>query len=251
MSLVTAIICAYNEADILPWTLKHLREQGVWSHVIDNWSKDQTWEIASEYADSCERFPAKGPTGTYDWDDLLRRVETLAESTLRGTWCMHHDADEIRISDRPGETLKEAVTRINNCDYTAINFRVVNFAPTRDGWDGSQNPEEFFTHHEEHSSYDRQLHVKAWKNLGPVDLHSRGGHEAWFDDLRIYPSKLIIKHYPIRSQSQGERKIFNDRKPRWNPREKFEKGWHVQYDGINPGHRFVRSEAGLKKWEGL
>ena len=43
---VTAFMCVFNEADILPWTLKHLIDQGVQVHVIDNWSTDGSDRIA-------------------------------------------------------------------------------------------------------------------------------------------------------------------------------------------------------------
>ena len=130
-----------------------------------------------------------------------------------------------------------------------MNFRVVNFRPIDDGWDGSTNPEQYFKHYEAQSHYDRQHHVKAWKNLGLVDIHSRGGHDAWFPELRIAPERFLIKHYPVRSQKQGEKKVFADRQPRWNHQERFEKGWHVQYNGLRPGHRFVADASKLVKWE--
>ena len=95
---VTAFMCVFNEADILPYTLRHLVDQGVDVHVIDNWSTDGSDLIAQQFPlVGFERFPSEGDGGIYSWRLLLRRVEALATAS-RASWCVHHDADEIRRS---------------------------------------------------------------------------------------------------------------------------------------------------------
>lgn len=44
---------------------------------------------------------------------------------------------------------------------------------------------------------------------------------------------------PIRSQEHGERKVFLDRKARFSPTEREEKGWHVHYDHVHEGYSFI------------
>ena len=91
--------------------------------------------------------------------------------------------------------------------------------------------------------------MNAWKNLGrPVNLAESGGHEVRFEERRIFPYKFLIKHYPIRSQAHGERKVFRERKLRWAAAERA-RGWHVQYDGMAYGHCFLKSPAGLCRFE--
>ena len=43
----------------------------------------------------------------YSWKPLLRRVEELA-FRCASDWSVHHDADEIRRSPRPGENIESA-----------------------------------------------------------------------------------------------------------------------------------------------
>jgi hypothetical protein len=163
---------------------------------------------------------------------------------------MHHDADEIRRSSINGETLRDGFARIDAAGYTAMNFRVINFKPVDDGWESQCSPEHYFKYYEGRSHYDRQMHVKAWKNFGrKVDLHSRGGHEVWFPELHIAPERFVIKHYPIRGQKHGERKVLQDRQPRWNAEERYAKGWHVQYEGISRGHNFLANPNDLEFWK--
>jgi hypothetical protein len=54
----------------------------------------------------------------------------------------------------------------------------------------------------------------------------------------VYPFKFLLKHYPVRSQKHGEKKVFRERKARWNPEERA-KGWHTHYDTMEEGDRFL------------
>jgi hypothetical protein len=83
---VTAFMCVFNEADILPWTLKHLIEQGMDVHVIDNWSTDGSDRTANRFPlVGFEQFPAEGDGGTYRWRHLLQRVEVLVPTYVLGS----------------------------------------------------------------------------------------------------------------------------------------------------------------------
>ena len=57
-----------------------------------------------------------------------------------------------------------------------------------------------------------------------------------------------MRHYPIRSQSHGERKIFLERKPRLLP-EARARGWHNHYDRHAPGQSFLAAPDGLKPYD--
>jgi chromosome segregation ATPase len=47
-----------------------------------------------------------------------------------------------------------------------------------------------------------------------------------------------MRHYPIRSQRHGERKLFEERITRFDPMER-QRGWHVQYDALATGDSLV------------
>jgi hypothetical protein len=64
----------------------------------------------------------------------------------------------------------------------------------------------------------------------------------------VFPYKFLTKHYPIRSQTQGERKVLRERHGRWNPEEKA-RGWHVQYDRFEPGSSFLRDRTELEWYD--
>ena len=62
------------------------------------------------------------------------------------------------------------------------------------------------------------------------------------------PYKFLTRHYPVRSQAHGEKKVFLGRKARFSPEERA-RGWHSQYDRIEKGHSFLRDAAGLRPFE--
>jgi glycosyltransferase involved in cell wall biosynthesis len=241
-------MCVFNEADILPWTLAHLIGQGVDVHVIDNWSTDGSDRIAQQFPlAGFERFPAEGDGGVYRWRRLLQRVEALAGAS-RASWCVHHDADEIRRSGRSNESLLDALRRMDREGYNAADHKVLSFHPTDDFYAG--DPEGHFRHYSDDGVDNRLPHVKAWKNLGRVSLARTGGHQAEFAGRRICPEKLILKHYPIRSSQQGARKVLRERMPRFDPVERA-MSWHVQYDGLARTRQWIRDPATLKECEAI
>jgi hypothetical protein len=73
------------------------------------------------------------------------------------------------------------------------------------------------------------VQIKAWRNDQRVHLVGSGGHEAAFEGRRVFPLKFLTKHYPLRSATQAQKKVFDDRLPRVR-REQNERGWHTHYN---------------------
>lgn len=243
----TAFMCLYNEADIIRDVIQHLCDQQIKVHIIDNWSTDGSAEIAREFPlAGYEKFPADGPSQYYSWAPLLHRVEALAYHST-SDWCIHHDADEIRRSDRPNETLLEAFLRVHRDGYNAVNFQVYHFMPTDDLYQG--DPEKHFRYFTLDQIDCNMRQVKAWKNIGKVDLATSGGHFAAFGRMNIYPGKFILKHYPLRTQAQAERKVLQERLGRYDPEERARK-WHVQYNQVALTRQWLHKPESsyLQKW---
>jgi len=246
---VTAIMSVYNEEDVVFHTIKKLLDQDIHVYVIDNWSNDNSYHIIEQfYGHRCflgvERFPQSGPAQHYNWTDILERIETLAMQ-LESDWFIHHDADEIRVPPW-NVSLKEAIQYVDGMGFNAVDFTVINFHPLDNHFSTETDTlEGYFTHFEFGTRPGHFKQIKAWKKTPQkVQLARSGGHEAVFPGRKVCPYKFITKHYPVRSQIQGEKKIFRDRKPRWNPHER-EKGWHFQYDHINQGDSFIRRKDDL------
>ncbi len=244
---VVAVMTAYNEEDIIGPSIAALVGGGIDVHLIDNWSTDRTHAIAEQFLGrglvGLERYPEE-PTPTFELARLLHRVEEVAAG-LRTDWCVHHDADERKVSPWPGRSLRDALWVVQRSGFNAIDQTVLNFRPVDNGFVAGADFEEYFRSFEFGSELGDQLKIQAWRNTGQrVVLAESGGHEAVFAGRRVFPYKFLLKHYPIRSQAHGHRKILVERRARWNPVERT-KGWHVHYDDVTPTHRFVRDPKEL------
>ena len=249
---VIAIIAAFNEADIIGPVITHLIEEGVSVYVIDNHSSDATAAIAAGFVGrgviGIERFPESvdKTRDRFDWRTLLRRKEALA-GELNGDWFLHQDADEFRESPWPDLHLADAIARVDAAGYNAIDFELMEFPPTSDSLPSGADPRPVFRHFEPARDYNKRQ-VKCWKRTNPIDLVSSGGHDVQFEGRSVFPIRFLLRHYPVRSQLHGEQKVFVERKPRLAHEERG-LGWHVQYDDVSTGHRFIRDPSSLTRYD--
>jgi hypothetical protein len=251
-----ALIAAFNEADIIGPVIADLIEQGVAVYLIDHVSTDATRRVAEPFLGrgllGIEQFPQPGESAGGDgdgfpWRALLRRKETLAQE-LDADWFIHHDADEFRESPWDGVRLADAIARVDAAGYNAIDFEVVNFIPVNEDLPAGTDPRPHMRYCEPGRSWDK-LQVKCWKRTAVrVDLVSSGGHDVRFPDRRVFPLRFLLRHYPIRGQKHGERKIFIERRPRISVAER-ELGWHIQYDHVVTGHNFLASPGQLEEYD--
>jgi hypothetical protein len=258
---IIAIIAAYNEGDIIAAVIGHLVENGIDVYLLDDHSTDDTVAEAGRWLGRgllhIEHFSPGPPTGPapaaatsppYDWTAILRRKEELAQE-LAADWFMHHDADEIRESPLPGLTLKEAIRWVDSLGYNCIDHVVLNFPPTDDGFRQGDDPRSYFRYFEESDEYDR-VQLKTWrKTPQAVTLAASGGHQAEFEGRRVFPLPFLLRHYPVRGQTHGARKVFRERKGRFLEHERA-LGWHVQYDRIpDRAHTFTRDSSQLQRFD--
>lgn len=249
---VVAIITAFNEADVIEGTIEYLIGQGVDVYLMDNWSTDDTVRLASRYLGrgvvAIERNPLQD-TASYDLEKVLSRMEHLS-SALDADWFVDYDADEIRRSAFRGVDLRTSLYAIDRLGYNAVDFTVMNFRPTDESFRPGMSLEAHFRGFEWGKTPDHLRQRKGWKNLGkPVFLLERAGHDVLFDDRNLYPYKFMNKHYPVRSQAHGERKVIRERRERFNRRERDLRKWHVHYDEMPVAPNFLHDPATLVHYD--
>ena len=245
---VTAVLPCFNEADVVEHSVRRLAGRGVDVVLVDNWSTDDT--VARVEALGLgdrvriERFPADRPSATYDWAALLANTERIAAELGEG-WIIHQDVDEVRESPWPGVGLRDALHHVQRCGYDAVDHTVIDFVPVDDDFVAGTDVEAHMRHFRFGDRPGHFVQVKAWNaGAGRAQLASSGGHDAQFPGRRVFPYKFLAKHYPVRSQAHGERKVLAERTARWNAEERA-RGWHHHYDPIADGHAFVRPREEL------
>jgi glycosyltransferase involved in cell wall biosynthesis len=242
---IIAIMCVYNEEDIIYHSLKHLIGNGIFVYLMDHNSTDKTAEEASKWLGRgllhIEKFPQESGfseelVNTFALRFITKRVEQL-HGELDADWYMHYDVDEFREAPWPGMGLKEGIQLADRLGYNAVDFNVLNFRPTDNSYVAGDDVRKYLKYYESAEEFDR-MQVKGWKNLGQkIDLASTAGHMVAFEGRRIFPVKFITLHFPIRSREHGLKKIFRDRLGRFDKKEK-EIGWHLQYNSISSNENF-------------
>jgi glycosyltransferase involved in cell wall biosynthesis len=240
---VVAFMAAYNEEDIIVQSIRKWTDQGVRVHVLENWSTDATYDLAKQLERqlpvTVERFPQSGPSQFFDWGAMLARIEVLS-GEIEADWFVRRGADEVLRSPWPGVSYRDGLYLVDQAGFNCVDHTIVEFHPVDDGFETGMDHEAYFKHFDfKHLSHPFQR--KAWKNYGqPISTIPSAGHDVVFAGRRVYPFKFLLKHYSFRSQSHGEKKVFRERKARWNPGERA-RGWHVHYDAMDEGHQFLRS----------
>lgn len=241
-----AIVTCFNDEDCIESIIRSGMREGFCFYIIDNWSNDGTWEkIEALRQDSrydgiiekAERYPADGPTDHYDWSGMLKHKEEIALQ-FPGRWILHQDSDEITVSLFPNATAARTLEAIAALNYNCVNMRMLDFRPT-DYTIPDGDVEAYFGFFEFSHKPAYGVQIKAWvQGDKRIDLASTGGHEAKFEERRIFPIRLPRKHYPIRSVAHGRKKIFLERKPRFK-KERVDLGWHTHYDDTVNDNNFI------------
>lgn len=228
---IVAILASYNEQRFIRACLEHYREQGIEVFLLDNDSTDDTVAIAREYLGEpvigIERIPRHGE---YQWLDILLRKEQVADR-IAADWLMHADPDEIRVAPRAEQTLAEAIAEVDRAGYNAVNFMEYTFLPVREADDHDhadfQRTMRWYypfapRHPHRLNAWKRQ--PRRWRGLRPlarelirhrrlgvpsVDLHSSGGHQVQFPDLRPYPVDFKLRHYIVLSLAHAIQKYVD------------------------------------------
>lgn len=250
---VVAIIAAYNEADIIEQVVTDLINQGVQVYFMDDGSTDGTAAAIERHLGrgvlGIERLAQAAKDGAqprFDWEPILLRKTQLA-TELDASWFIHHDADEFRESPWSHLSLRDAIQHVDALGFNAIDFTGLDFWPVHDQFRAGDDIRDTFTHYTELAPYDR-VQVRCWKKTNGLDLASSGGHEARFPGRRVFPLRFILRHYPIRGQTHGERKVFEERRNRFREQERA-RGWHVQYDRMQEGVSFLRDPSTLTAYD--
>jgi Glycosyl transferase family 2 len=250
---VVAIVAAYNEADVIERVVLDLIDNGVSVYLIDDGSTDDTARLIEPLVGrgvvAIERIdpPPSDDAPKFSWERLLRRKAQLA-AELDADWFIHHDADEFRESPWAGVPLQDAIRHVDACGYNAIDFVSLDFCPTHDHFEPGTDVRASFPFYTDAAPYDR-VQIRCWKKTLSVDLASSGGHDARFENRRVFPIRFISRHYPIRGQAHGERKVFKERRERFSGAERA-RNWHVQYDAIPEGASFIRDACDLTRYDG-
>lgn len=219
---ITAVLAIRNEEAYLANCLRHLVRNGVNFAVIDHGSSDSSPEIyrRAEFATNLVAVDELPFAGVFSLSEQLRRKMELVEH-LDTDWVIHLDADEVVHSYRAGETLDEALSRLDAQGFNAVDFDEFVFLPIEQDYVPDAPAHQPMLQYYFFQPFAPRL-MRAWKKANAFSLMEHAGHLLCGPDLRLAPEHLALRHYMMRSQEHAFAKYAT----RVFAADELARGWH-------------------------
>lgn len=148
---------------------------------------------------------------------LKQQLETKKKviKDIKQQWIIHLDADEWPQSCNENETLIEAIKRVDQDGYNAINFNEFVFLPIK----GSKKIEHYYFF----EPNERRL-MRAWRRNSKLDNNSHGGHKLaeTSEKLNLAEESFTLRHYIINDEQSANEKYLT----RNYNKDEIRQGWH-------------------------
>lgn len=192
---VTAIICAYNEEEVIKKCIENAGEQGLEVIVIDNGCTDSTIAIAKNLG-----VPVfEHITERYNVFELNEWAISQAKK-IGCDWYALKDADEIFETYDRKTTVREAAIKADREGYNCMRFDMYEFWPTVDDDLSIKD----FTARIQYYSYFSSRYLKMIKNSPEIHTTS---HHVPLGTIKESEERLILRHYKFINLEQGRRKV--------------------------------------------
>lgn len=248
-----AYVPCYNEVDIIDTTVARLLEQGLYVHIVDNWSTDGSLELLRErYQGNSHveltRWPDQ-PSPHHQWYAMLDHIDRHSASS-DFDWILLVAADEQLEAPTPDLGLLSLMELADANGYDVIDCTLIDFRPERPNSEPREHTRGNLPARWEFATRPGARSIeRMWRNRrAPAGIAPSGGHAVTVAK-RVFPSNAILRHYPLRSPEHARQKVLVDRLPRFT-QGRSERGWHVQYDEFAQGDAtFLWDPAKLNVWE--
>lgn len=243
---VVAVMIVRNEEACLPRTLARLSEQGFKVAVLDNESTDRTRDILESYAPHTVSHIEQAPFhGVFEWRSLLNRLESMMQG-IDADWFHLNSPDEMMDPMQPGENLIEALARVEEAGYNAINYEEFLFCPVfPDLRAEGKNFDELMRYYYYFAAKPMRQ-VRTWKTLPGLSRIASGGHALEGEGVKLLPENWFLRHYIALSQEHFKSQYLH----RVFPKDELERGWHRKREEIKQTTIQFPKPWELQEWDG-
>lgn len=218
---VTAVLALRNERPYLANCLTHLIQNGLDYIVIDNGSTDASAELLRqpEFSRRLVDYRTHPYEGHFDWTGLMQAREAAVRA-CDADWVLFVSGDEIMHSYVPGETLVEAIARIDATGADVVDFNEFVFLPVdHDYIPDAPGPQPLRHYYFFEPSRPRLM--RARRRSLQVSHLAQGGH-TFAGDFRLAEESFALRHYLFRDQQHAFAKYTG----RVFRPDELQRGWH-------------------------
>lgn len=191
---IIAIICAYDEEEVIKNCVENAREQGLSPIIIDNGCTDGTIKIAR----GLEVPIFEHKTEKFDCHQLIKWGVRTAKR-IGCDWYTIKDADEM-FETYDGRKVADVVAEADEAGHNSMRFDLYEFWPTVDDDLSIKD----FTERIQHYTYCSSNYLKMIKNSREIRTYSP--HEPR-GKIMESPVRLLARHYKFINLEQGRRKV--------------------------------------------
>jgi hypothetical protein len=218
------VLLCYNDADILPDVIEHLLTN---NHAIIAWdhgSDDGTAAVLDRY--QSQLLERQLIPRSFDFYKLYQAMSAhLIKNYIRDyEWISWPDQDEILEGPDRTKSYYSWVLEVLDSKHTYVQFNNFNYWFTTEDDPAIESPAKRI--HRYAVFPDCAPRIRAWK--AKVTNTREFNHNSLKGSL--YPQRFNLRHYPMRTAAQMERRIQKDRA-------------NLQRDGINYHYNNMKSNA--------
>lgn len=219
---IVAIIACRNEEVRLGNCLSTLQENGIKFAIIDDGSTDATAEVVHRpaFRRSLVHYERRASDNVFRLEPLLMRKAELARQ-IDADWIIHHDADEVMQSYRPGETLAESIERVGTSDIDIINLDEFVLLPLDHAYVQDNPGPQPLLHYYFFEPAPTRL-MRIWKPRFGSAVVRTGGHQVLDGSPRLAAETFALRHYIFRDQAHA----FSKYESRTFDPDALKRGWH-------------------------
>jgi len=207
---VLRLLTVYNEKDIIRENILYYISQGIETVVLDNCSKDGTYEILKEFEGKGVRWIERVKTDFYDIIKINTLLLNLALKYEKEDYFLWVDADELICPFDSKYKLEYIIPKLFNkftvkaFGASKVEFYLTENDDVHNGFDSFNNLKFFyFEPYWKDPIFKREENLKTYIDK-PFYLR---------EDQKELPYKKLknlfyIKHYPFRSIRQAKKKIY-------------------------------------------
>jgi hypothetical protein len=199
------VLLCYNDADILEDAIKHLRSNHHDIIVWDHGSTDTTSKILNKYIDTFIEY--KYVPREFDFYKLYEAMsKNLIDNYIdQYDWISWPDQDEILEGPDRKKTYFDYVTEVFRSPYNWIQFNNFNFWFTEEDDLHVESPVKRIKRY--CLFPETSPRIRSWR--ASVTNIRRFNHNKLKGER--YPKLFILKHYPMRSLEQMNKRLDVDR----------------------------------------